>query len=450
MTVIDDRSSAHTQNSESPLRLPPPRLGRQFLTVWGGQTISTIGSALSGIGIAVYVFVTTGSLAWLGILTAVGTLPVLLTSPFLRLTDRYDRRTVMIRADMMAAIGPAIALAIALFGDLQPWHLMLAGFAGGLGTSFQVPAYQAALPHLVEDEEAISRANGLVQLGPAAALVLGPAIATPIVAWWGITAILVVDLLSFAIGAGATAITKFSAMGTSSEDDDGSNRAAFAWLRGNGRALLVLLCVMACINLVLAFFNLAFFALAVDLGGVARAGLAPAVGGATMVAVSLAMGNRGVPVRRIRVIAFAISMMATACVVAAIRPSFALLLIGVALALATMPVANAAVSTMFHEHVPGHMHGRVFGIRNVIAQVLYPIGSVAAGLIGARVAAPAMAEGGALSSSLGKVIGVGADRGAALMMLGAAVGLAALVIPLMTNTALKSLDAPGCDGRPSA
>ncbi len=450
MTVIDDRSAAHTQESESPVGLPQPRLGRQFLTVWGGQTISTIGSALSGIGIAVYVFVTTGSLAWLGILTAVGTLPVLLTSPFLRFTDRYDRRTVMIRADMAAAIGPAIALAIALFGDIQPWHLMLAGFAGGLGTSFQVPAYQAALPHLVEDEQAISRANGLVQLGPAVALVLGPAIATPIVAWWGITAILIVDLLSFAIGAGATALTKFSAMGTSSDDDDGSNRAAFAWLRGHGRALLALLCVMACINLVMAFFNLAFFALAVDLGGVARAGLAPAVGGATMVVVSLAMGSRGVPDRRIRVIAFAISMMATACVVAAIRPSFGLLLVGVVLALATMPVANAAVSTMFHEHVPGHMHGRVFGIRNVLGQILYPIGSVAAGLIGARVAAPAMTEGGALSSSLGKVIGVGADRGAALMMLGAAVGLAALVIPLLTNTALTSLDAPSCDGRPSA
>ena len=269
---------------------------------------------------------------------------------------------------------------------------------------------------------------------------LGPAIATPIVAWWGITAILILDLVSFVIGAGATALAKFSAVGVGAEDDDGSNRAAFTWLRGQGRALLVLLCVMACINLVMAFFNLAFFALAVDLGGVARAGLAPAVGGASMIIVSVAMGSRGVPSRRTKVLGSALSMMATACVMAAVRPSFALLLVGVALALATVPLANAAVSTIFHEHVPEHMHGRVFGIRNVVAQVLYPIGSVTAGLIGAGVAAPAMAEGGALSSSLGKVIGVGAERGAALMMLGAAVGLAALVIPLTTNRALRSLD----------
>ncbi len=359
----------------------------------------------------------------------------------------------MIWADVVAAIGPAIALTIALFGELQPWHLALAGFAGGLGTSFQVPAYQAALPHLVEPD-AIDRANGLVQLGPAAALVLGPAIATPIVAWWGITAILVVDLVTFAIGAGATVLTAFTAVNAPADDDDGSNRAALAWLRGPGRALLILLAVMAGVNLVMAFFNLAFFALAVELGGVARAGLAPALGGATMVVVSLAMGRRGVPAQRTRVVAAAVGMMAIACVVAAARPSFVLLLVGTVLALATIPVASAVVSTMFHEQVPANMHGRVFGLRNVIAQVLYPFGAMCAGLVGAHVAAPAMSEGGALSGSIGRVIGVGADRGAALIMLGAAAALAVFAIVLLNNSSLRELGArrptddpdPHCDG----
>ncbi len=406
--------------------------------IWSGQTISTVGSALSGIGIAVYVYVTTGSLLWLGLLTAFETLPILLTSPLLRFTDRFDRRSVMIWADVAAAIGPAIALMIALFGDLQPWHLALAGLAGGLGTSFQVPAYQAALPHLVE-QDAIDRANGLVQLGPAAALVLGPAIATPIVAWWGIEAILIVDLVSFMIGAGATVLTTFSAVAEPSDDDDGSNRATFAWLRGPGRALLTLLAAIAAINLVMAFFNLAFFALAIELGGVARAGLVPALGGATMVAVSLAMGKRGVPARRVSAVAAAVGMMAIACVVAAVRPSFVLLLVGTVLALATVPVANAAVSTMFHEQVPANMHGRVFGLRNVIGQMLYPFGAACAGLVGAHLSAPAMSEGGALAGTLGRVIGVGPDRGPALIMLGVAAALATIMLVVVNSSALREL-----------
>jgi DHA3 family macrolide efflux protein-like MFS transporter len=414
-------------------------LGRRFLTVWAGQTVSTIGSALTAVGIAVYVFVATGSLAWLGLLTAVEALPVLLMSPLLGLTDRWDRRTVMIRADVFAAIGPALALVIALFGTIQPWHLAVAGFLGGIGTAFQVPAYQAAVPDLVE-EPALGRANGLVQLGPAAAIVLAPAAATAIIAAWGITALLIADLATFGIGLLATVMTKFSAATPPTADDDGSSRAAFNWLRRDGRSLLVLLAVMACINFVMAFFNLAFFALAVDLGGVAKAGLAPAAGGATMIIASLAVGHLGIPTRRMRAVATAITVMAAACVVAAVRPSFALLMIGAAIALATVPVVSAIISTVFHERVPPSMHGRVFGLRNVLRQMLYPLGSVAAGLIGAHIAAPAMAPDGAFAASIGRVIGVGADRGAALMLLGVAVGLCCMVVPLVVHQGIRSLD----------
>lgn len=414
-------------------------LGRRFLTVWVGQTVSTIGSALTAVGIAVYVFVVTGSLAWLGLLTAVEALPVLLMSPLLGLTDRWDRRTVMIRADVLAAMGPCLALIIALLGTIQPWQLAVAGFLGGVGTAFQVPAYQAAVPNLVE-KPALGRANGLVQLGPAAAIVLAPAAATAIIAKWGITALLIADLATFGVGLVTTLMTKFSAAAPPTADDDGSNRAAFNWLRRDGRGLLALVSAMACINFVMAFFNLAFFALAVDLGGVAKAGLAPAAGGATMIIASLVVGRLGIPARRMRAVSTSIAVMAAACVVAAIRPSFALLMIGAAIALATVPVVSAAISTVFHERVPQSMHGRVFGVRNVLGQMLYPLGSIAAGLIGANIAAPAMAPHGAFAASIGRAIGVGADRGAALMLLGVAVGLLLMVVPLIVHPAIRSLD----------
>ena len=421
---------------------PPQRsgpLGRTFLILWTGQTVSTIGSALSAVGIAVYVFVTTGSLAWLGVLTAVEALPVLLMSPLLSSTDRLDRRIVMIRADVLAAIGPAVALAIALTGTIQPWQLAIAGFLGGIGTAFQVPAYQAALPHLVE-KPALARANGLVQLGPAAAIVLAPALATAIIAHWGITALLLADLATFAVGIGTTALTQFTAVAPVGTDDDGSSRAALNWLRTDGRGLLVLLATMACINFVMAFFNVAFFALAVDLGGVARAGLAPTLGGVAMIVASIAIGTLGIPTQRIKAFTLAIAAMAVANIVAALRPSFALLILGATIGLATMPIAAAVISTVFHERVPASMHGRVFGLRNVLSQLLSPVGSAAAGLVGAFVAAPAMAPGGALASSAGRVIGVGAERGAALLLLGVAAGLCLLLIPLIFHPAIRSLN----------
>ena len=49
--------------------------------------------------------------------------------------------------------------------------LVTVGFIGGLGNSLQFPAFQAAVPLLV-DRDALDRANGLNQLGPAIGVVI--------------------------------------------------------------------------------------------------------------------------------------------------------------------------------------------------------------------------------------------------------------------------------------
>ena len=59
-----------------------PHLGRRFLTVWVGQTLSGIGSTMSAVGVAVYVFLETGSAVWLGVLSALSAIPVVLVAPF--------------------------------------------------------------------------------------------------------------------------------------------------------------------------------------------------------------------------------------------------------------------------------------------------------------------------------------------------------------------------------
>jgi hypothetical protein len=72
--------------------------------------------------------------------------------------------------------------------------------------------------------------------------------------------------------------------------------------------------------------------------------------------------------------------------------------------LATVPV----ISAVCRERVLQSMHGRVFDFRNVLSQVLSPMDSVAAGLIDADIAAPAMAADGAFAASIGRLIGVAA------------------------------------------
>ncbi len=414
-------------------------LGRRFLTVWAGQALSTIGSTVSGVGIGVFVFVETGSAAWLGVLTALASLPVVLTSPLLSLTDRFARRSVMIAADAFAVVGPVVALLLAVTGQLEVWHLALAGFVGGVGNSFQGPAAQAAIPALVAPD-ALDRANGLSQLSMAGGIVIGPPLATPLVTRWGIEAVLIVDVVTFFVAIVATLAVRFSDVTDDSDvADDGTWAATRAWLRDRGRPLVTLLIAMAVVNFALAFFNVAVLVLATDLGGAARAGTALGAAGIAMVVGSLASARFGVADDRVKAIAVGLTVVGVGFVTAAVRPSFALLIVGAGVAFAAVPVVSAASATLFHEHVPASMQGRVFGVRAVLGQSLGPLGSLLAGFIIADVAAPAMRDDGVLNSTIGRLIGTGDARGAALVIAIVGVCCGAVACRLATSSIREDL-----------
>ena len=417
--------------------MTPPPLGRRFLIVWTGQSLSAIGTVVSGVGVAVYVFVETGSAAWLGVLAALASVPYLLTAPLLSITDRFSRRSTMIVADAFAVVGPAAALGLALAGRLAIWHLVVAGFLGGVGNAFQWPAAQAAVPALVTPE-ALGRANGVDQLGHAAGMVLGPVVATPLVAWWGIEAVLAVDLATFLIAVGATLSVRFDdPPADESVTDDGTWTALFTWLRVDGRPLVTLLAAMAAVNFLLAFFNVSLLVVATDLGGTARAGVVMGAAGAAMVAGSLLSARRGVSDDRVGTFSCGILLAGGGSMVAAVRPSFTLLVLGVIIAVGSIPALGATVSTVFHERVPASMHGRMFGLRTAIGRSLEPIGAAVSGVVVARWAAPAMSDGGVLAGSVGSVIGVGPGRGAALVL--GLVGVALLVVGMwLARTGLRA------------
>lgn len=397
---------------------------------------------LSGVGAAIYVFIETGSAAWLGLLSALAALPYVLTGPFATVVDRLPRRQVMIWSDVGAALGPLFALVMVASGNLEVWHLAVAGFIGGIGNSFQMPASQAAVPSLAHPG-AIDRANSLKQLGPAIGVVIGPVLAAPIVAWWGIEAILLIDVVTFAIGVIIVALVPFE---DHRDDepvaDDGSWSMMWAWLSTDGRPLLVLMGATAVVNFVLAFFNVSILALATDVGGVARAGTVLGAGGAAMIVGSVVAAQRGLPEDRIGAVARVLALMGIGFIVTALRPSFALVIVGVVVALGTVPVVNAAMSTIYNERVPASMQGRVFALRGAISRSLLPLGSVLAGAAITRVAAPAIDDGGALASSLGALIGTGRERGPAVVMFACALGLLAISMWLQRSNVRRELQPP--------
>jgi hypothetical protein len=106
----------------------------------------------------------------------------------------------------------------------------------------------------------------------------------------------------------------------------------------------------------------------------------------------------------------------------------------------TLPLVAGCSQLTWQRKVPVAMQGRVFAVRALVARASFPIAYLASGPLLDYGLEPVMQRGGALASSVGRVLGVGPGRGGALLLavLGAMTAAAALATLLRGD--LQKLD----------
>ncbi len=149
---------------------------RDFLLLWNGQTISTLGTNVSTLALPVLVLALTHSPAQAGLLTALRLLPYLLFSlPAGALIDRWNRKTVMICSDLIRwlALG-SVPLAFVL-GHLTLIQLCIVAFLEGTAYVFFSLAQIAALPQVVSSDH-LAQAYALDTTTEYIGTLLGPSL----------------------------------------------------------------------------------------------------------------------------------------------------------------------------------------------------------------------------------------------------------------------------------
>ncbi|MEU9473732.1 MFS transporter [Streptomyces avermitilis] len=123
---------------------------RDFLLLWTGQVVSTIGSRVSGIAYPLLVLTLTGSAAQAGLVSAAQTAPFLIWFlPAGALVDRWPRKRILLVADAGRAIALASVAVAVLLGRLTIDHLVVVAFTEGTLYVFFLLAETAALPFVV-------------------------------------------------------------------------------------------------------------------------------------------------------------------------------------------------------------------------------------------------------------------------------------------------------------
>jgi MFS family permease len=167
------------------VRILRPLRHRDFRLLWTGMTASLIGDGIFLVSLAWQVYELSNAPTALSIVGVAMTVPQIV---FLLVggvvSDRFDRRRVMIAADAQRAVSVGVLGILSITGSRELWHVLIVAAAFGAGTAFFGPAFDAIVPQLVPSAD-LNQANSLDQfIRPAAARMLGPALGGWAIALW--------------------------------------------------------------------------------------------------------------------------------------------------------------------------------------------------------------------------------------------------------------------------
>ncbi len=181
-------------DSKSPLA---PFRFKDFRTLWSATLVSNFGGLVQAVGAAWMMTQLTESATLIALVQASNTLPIMLFALASgALADNFDRRTLLLGAQIFMAVVSAMLAIAAFMGWLTPWLLLTFTFLIGLGQALYNPPWQASMGDLVPRED-LPAAVTLNSVGFNLMRSVGPAAGGIITAAWGAAAAFTVNAISY-------------------------------------------------------------------------------------------------------------------------------------------------------------------------------------------------------------------------------------------------------------
>ncbi len=411
-----------------------------FWVLWAGLLVSFTGSGLTRFGVSVWVFQETRDPQAFAALLFFAVFPIALGSLVAGpLIDRWDRRTVLIVANVVASI-PTLAVVVLLwFGDLQLWHLYVALFVNGLANAFVLPAFDSSIRLLVAPRR-LGQASGYAQLIQTLGLVIAPPIAGVLMLSLGLGAIFLIDALTAAVAVATLLVVAIPRPAPDTARTSLWQEFVLGLRYVAGRPPFVFLLVHLGVVVFASAFTYALSGpIVLSFGDEGTIGLVYAAYGVGSVVGALVIGVTGGTRPRMHGIVVGAFVMSAGTVLTSLRPDALWIGLGVFVAGMAQAVLIASDRTIYQEHVALRMLGRVFSFRSVIITGSQAFGLLTAGWLAAQVFEPAMMPGGALAERLA-MFGTGPGRGSAIMLLGTGAVLGCLALTAAVVPAIRRLE----------
>ena len=354
---------------------------RDFRLFLIGQFISLCGTWIQTVAQGWLVLQLTNSAFAVGLVTALGSLPILLLTLYGGvLADRVNKRkTVLILQSLMVIEGLTLGILTWLNLITVHWVMGLAIFYGTL-SAFEVPTRQALIADIIPRKDllnAIALSSSAFNL----ARVIGPAVAGVLISTVGLAACFLVNAASYLAVIASLVLMKHDTPPTPSSVPHGEAlRQGFTYIFGNPwpRALITIIATFAVFGFSFMTMMPVFARDALHLGAGGYGAMVSSVGlGAAAAAFFMAAAGGRVPQPLLVLsssISFGVILMA-----AALAPGFSTAVVLFTLAGCVMALNGIAANNMLQVQAPDYLRGRVMGFYSFVVLGMAPFGSFEAG-----------------------------------------------------------------------
>ena len=403
-----------------------------FLLLWGSQTVSQLGTAMTDYAIIIWVYSQKGTASSVTLLTVCSFLPTI----FLRflagsMVDRWSKKRIMLIADLLAACGTLAVFVLHSAEVLEIWHLYVINFLLSLMNAFQEPASFVAVSMLVPKEH-YARASGLQGFGGAAISILAPALGALLLAYGGLELVLIVDLVTFAIAflvlLFLIRIPEVEKTETEEEPFSQTCLAGIRYLREH-TAILRITLFLAVINFLAKLGNdgmLSPFILGRTGNNQPVLGAVESFTALGVLAGSLLVTLMKPAKKRIPLIFITTGLIFFGNIIQSLTSQPWLWCAAAFGSYLFAAVMNVNMDTLMREKVPLEMQGRVFSAKSTLQNFTIPIALLLGGLLADTVFEPFMLADSPLQRILTCLFGTGKGTGIGLMFF--IVGIAGMLI----------------------
>lgn len=361
---------------------PTALRNRSFLLLWAGQLVSQMGDRIHAIALMWWVLEKTGSAALMGTVLIFATVPSVLLAPIAGgYVDRWNRKAIIVGADLLRGGIVLVVAALAIRGTLEVWQILVATILMSATSVFFGPAVHATIPNLVRRTE-ITRANSLSQMCTQGTGIVGPAVGGVLVALWGVGGAFLLNGVSYLMSGLSEAFIDIPPTRTVGERTNilADLKQGFVFVRERP-AIFGILKAAAVINFFTAPFAILIPIVARDILGRGAEAL-----GFLMTSFSVGFLVASALLAAIRerehkhpLIILGVGLAGACLVLLGLVMNYASYMILMACLGVLIGIANICIMAYFQAVVPDQVRGRVFGFMTTLSGGLQP---VAFGLVG--------------------------------------------------------------------